>query len=210
MWDGGRSGGFLARGVVRSARQSPVALLALVVALGGTAWAASKAGPSDIANNAIRSQHLAAKQVKMPEVNSKSLGSMFGAGVLGGMVTEFSLESQSSSGGEAIAVVGHGIQPNEDFDFAVPRRTTIRDLHVRIAGGDVVPNGRSVRFFLSRIGGPGGIIDCTIPSGKSRCNSGGQLLVLKPGNRLSAFIEAFGAAVEVPEMTYLFGYREGP
>jgi hypothetical protein len=45
-----------------------VALLALFVALTGGAYAAAKIGAADIANNAVRSKHIKAKEVKMSDL----------------------------------------------------------------------------------------------------------------------------------------------
>jgi hypothetical protein len=46
------------REVGRYIRQHHLALIALFVALSGTAYAASKVGPDDIARNAVRSKHV--------------------------------------------------------------------------------------------------------------------------------------------------------
>jgi hypothetical protein len=196
---------------MRTLRQSPVALIALIVALGGTAWAAARAGSGDIAKNAIRSKHIAAKQVKRPDVNANSLGGAFGAGVLGGMITEFNVEEGLSSATDAIAPIGEGIQPDGHLYVAMPRRTTFRDLHFRLTGGDTVPAGRTVRLDLIRTGGPGAL-SCTIPSGGTRCSSAaGDRLTLRRNQLLGAQIEGVGDGdVELPAMTYLFGYREAP
>ena len=45
-------------------RRNAIGLLALFVALGGTAFAVSKIGPGDIANNAVRSKHITKGQVR--------------------------------------------------------------------------------------------------------------------------------------------------
>ena len=51
------------REVGRYVRQHHLALIALFVALGGSAYAASKVGPNDIAKNAVRSKHIKNGQV---------------------------------------------------------------------------------------------------------------------------------------------------
>jgi hypothetical protein len=50
-------------------RQHHLALLALVVALSGTAYAATKVGPDDIARNAVRSKHIKKGQVKKKDLH---------------------------------------------------------------------------------------------------------------------------------------------
>jgi hypothetical protein len=50
-------------------RQHHVALLALVVALSGTAYAATKVGSDDIARNAVRSKHIKKGQVKKKDLH---------------------------------------------------------------------------------------------------------------------------------------------
>ena len=51
------------RNVGRYIHQHHLALIALFVALGGSAYAASKIGPNDIAKNAVRSKHIKNGQV---------------------------------------------------------------------------------------------------------------------------------------------------
>jgi hypothetical protein len=53
---------------MRFLRQNAIALLALAVALSGTAYAAKKIGPRDIQRNAIRSRHIKRGQVKWKEL----------------------------------------------------------------------------------------------------------------------------------------------
>ena len=50
---------------------SVVATLALVVALSSGAYAVSKIGPSDIANNAVRSKHIQNRQVKAADIKAQ-------------------------------------------------------------------------------------------------------------------------------------------
>src|SRR6476659_1978410 len=77
IWEGRRArirrqGRFvLLRGVGRYIRQHHLALIALFVALSGTAYATSKIGPNDIAKNAVRSKHIKNGQVKLSDTNDK-------------------------------------------------------------------------------------------------------------------------------------------
>ena len=52
-------------------RRNHLGLIAIFIALGGTAYAANKVGSSDIAKNAVRSKHIKAKQVKPGDVSPK-------------------------------------------------------------------------------------------------------------------------------------------
>ena len=58
------------RGVGRYIRQHHLAFIALFVALSGTAYAASKVGPNDIAKNAVRSKHIKNGQVKRADLST--------------------------------------------------------------------------------------------------------------------------------------------
>lgn len=197
------------RGILKQIRRSPVALLAIFVALGGGAWAASKAGPSDIAKDAIRSKHVAPDKVKRSDVNQRSLGRFLGAGVLGGHVKDFGLDAGFSSGGEVVAPAGTSSVIDDAFSVTVSRRLVVQDLHVVLSGGDLMPEDRSLTFTLRRDGNSTPGFSCTIPGGEGSCRSTGRH-VYKRGQRLSAFAEIFGDSnVEVPDMDILFGYREG-
>lgn len=194
---------------LRQIRRSPVALVAIFVALGGSTWAAAKAGPSDIANDAIRSRHIAPDQVKRSDVNEKSLGRFLGAGVLGGHVKDFGLDAGFSSGGEVVAPVGTSSAIDQSFSITVSRRLVIQDLQVLLSGGDVMPEGRNLAFTLRRDGNSTPGFSCTIAGSEGSCRNAGRH-VYKRGQRLSAFAEIFGDGdVEVPDMDILFGYREG-
>jgi len=63
----------LARAIREHLRANVVGYLALFVALSGTAYAASKIGPSDIASNAVRSKHIKSKNVKTPDLANNSV-----------------------------------------------------------------------------------------------------------------------------------------
>jgi hypothetical protein len=52
-------------------RRNHLGLVAIFIALGGTAWAAATVGPGDIEKNAVRSKHIKAKQVKPGDVSRK-------------------------------------------------------------------------------------------------------------------------------------------
>lgn len=52
------------RAIGRYIRQQHLGIIALVIALSGTAWAAVKIGPNDIQANAVRSKHIAKGQVQ--------------------------------------------------------------------------------------------------------------------------------------------------
>jgi hypothetical protein len=197
------------KGLRGQIRRSPVAVLAIFVALGGGAWAAAKAGPSDIAKDAIRSRHVAPDQVKRSDVNEKSVGRFLGTGVLGGHVKDFGLDAGFSSGGEVVAPLGTSSVIDDAFSMTVSRRLVIQDLHVLLSGGDLMPEGRRLTFTLRRDGNSTPGFSCTIASGEGSCRNTGRH-IFQRGQRLSAFAEIFGDGdVEVPDMDILFGYREG-
>ncbi len=50
-------------------RRNHLGLIAIFIALGGTAYAANKVGSNDIAKNAVRSKHIKAKQVRPGDVS---------------------------------------------------------------------------------------------------------------------------------------------
>lgn len=59
--------------IVGYLRRHHIGLLALVIALSGTAYAAGKIGPRDIARNAVQSRHIGKNQVTGADVNERSL-----------------------------------------------------------------------------------------------------------------------------------------
>jgi hypothetical protein len=56
--------------ITRYLAQHALALVALVVALGGSAYAATQVGSADIANNSIRSKDIRDNAVKSPDLGS--------------------------------------------------------------------------------------------------------------------------------------------
>ncbi len=66
--------------LARVFKQHGVGLLALFVALSGTAYAASKIGAHDIRRNAIRSSHIKAGQVKISDLAPSVRGLVTGGG----------------------------------------------------------------------------------------------------------------------------------
>ena len=61
------------RGLGKYIRQHHLALIALFVAFSGSAYAASKIGPSDIKKNAVRSRHIKNGQVKRPDLAANAI-----------------------------------------------------------------------------------------------------------------------------------------
>jgi hypothetical protein len=182
--------------------------VALAIALSGTAYAATKLGPNDIAKNAIRSKHIAAKQVKLPDVNRRSLGKALGAGTLGGEVEDF-----GAGGGvglqAAIAPIGEG-RGTDSWRFVAPKKMRARDLFVRRGAGPV-PAGREVTLAIRRNLGEPDFKEllCRIPAGSSTCGSKGRLL-FRRGDELSAQLRTPSSATALPESLFLFGYRLVP
>jgi hypothetical protein len=188
-------------------RTSPIAYLALFVALGATAWGAGQVTGADIATNAVRSKHIAPSQVKRGDAHKPSLSKLFGSGLLGGQRNDFGVP-EGLSGGDAVAPVGASDAPADAFRVLAPSRLVLRDLLVRAEAP--VPT-RGVRFYL-RKAPQGGILGCKIAVDRSRCASGKKAkLVVARGERFDAWIEDLGPSDEaLPEMDYHFGYRATP
>ena len=189
-------------------RRQALGYLALAVALSGTAYAASKLGPNDIANNAIRSKHIAAKQVKKPDANAKSLSKLFGAGVLGGEVEGFGAGANVGLI-STIAPMGRWAGGADTWQFVAPKKVRARQIYaVRLAGA--VPAGRVVVLAIRRNPGAPDFkeVRCTIPAGAFKCRSKGKL-VFKRGDILGAQLRS-PAGPNLPSSTFLFGYRLTP
>jgi hypothetical protein len=182
--------------------------LALAVALSGTGYAAAKLGPDDIAKNAIRSKHIAPKQVKAADANRKSLSKLLGTGALGGEVRDFGIGGNSGLQ-SAIAPIGEG-SGAESWRFVAPKRMRARDLYaIRVAGA--VPAGREVILAIRRnVGEPDfKELRCTMPAGASRCGSNGKLS-FRRGDVVSAQLRTDSSPAALPDSTFLFGYRLVP
>lgn len=81
----------MGEGVLRYVRRHHVALLALMIALGGTSYAATKIGSKNIKSNAVKSRHIADGQVTAADIGPGVIpgagGSVSGSGITDGSVT---------------------------------------------------------------------------------------------------------------------------
>jgi hypothetical protein len=188
-------------------RNSPIAYVALFVALGSTAWAAGQVTSGDIAADAVRSKHIAPNQVKLADTRKPSVSKLFGSGWLGGQRNDFGIPA-GISGSDSVAAVGASDSPGDAFNIVAPGKLVLRDLMVRAEAPVPV---RGVRFSL-RKGNLAELLSCTIPVGRSRCVSGKKAkLVVQRGQSFDGWIEDVGPSdEELPEMDYHFGYRVAP
>lgn len=196
------------RGLFAHLRRNTLGYAALLIALSGTAYAAAKLGPDDIANNAIRSRHIAPSKVKDKHVNHKSLSRRFGTGALGGQVDDF------SAGGNVgrqvtIAPIGKG-EGVDSWRFAVPRKMRARDPYM-LRGLGAVPAGREVelRIWRNQSTPQAKDIGCTIDGGESRCRSNAKLKFQR-GDILSAQIITPASGTPLPSSDVFFSYRLAP
>jgi hypothetical protein len=189
-------------------RRNTLGYAALVIALSGTAYAAAKLGPDDIANNAIRSRHIAPNKVKSKHVNHKSLSKRFGTGALGGQVDDF------AAGGNVgrqvtIAPIGKG-EGSDSWRFVVPRKMRARDPFMLRTSGPV-PGGREValRILRNQSTPQAAEIGCTIDGGESSCRSNAKLK-FKRGDILSVQIVTPASGTALPSSDFTFSYRLVP
>lgn len=189
-------------------RRNTLGYVALVIALSGTAYAASKLGPNDIANNAIRSKHIAPNKVKNKHVNHRSLSKRFGTGALGGQVDDFA--AGNGVGRQlTIAPIGKG-EGTDSWRFVVPRKMRARDPYMLRSSG-AVPGGREVglRIWRNQNTPQAADIGCTIGGGEVTCGSNAKLK-FKRGDILSVQIVTPSSGTALPSSDVIFSYRLAP
>ena len=129
-------------GVGRYTRQHHLALIALFVALSGTAYAASKIGPEDIKKNAVRSKHVKNRSL-LPKDSKR------------GALAAFGYVSDGPEADDATAVVGYGrgvsavSDPAGSNDYLVTFASSVRHCVVQATAGvgDPKGNGEIVASF---------------------------------------------------------------
>lgn len=189
-------------------RRNTLGYAALVIALSGTAYAAAKLGPGDIADNAIRSKHIAPNKVKNKHANHKSLSKRFGTGALGGQVDDF------AAGGNVgrqvtIAPIGKG-EGVDSWRFVVPRKMRARDPYLLRPSG-AVPGGRELelRIWRNQSTPQAQDIGCTIGGAESKCRSNAKLK-FKRGDIFSSQIVTPASGTALPSSDLIFSYRLVP
>jgi hypothetical protein len=123
-----------------------LALIALFVALSGTAYAASKVGPEDIKKNAVRSKHVKNRSL-LPKDSKR------------GALTAFAYVSDGPEADDDTAVVGYGrgvsavSDPAGNSDYLVTFASSVRNCVVQATAGEGDPkgNGEIVESFPSGI-----------------------------------------------------------
>jgi len=183
-----------------------VALLAIAVALGGTATASHLVvRASDIQKNAVRSKHVKKNAVKLRQLKVGNVARRFGSGVLGGRVDGFTLDV-SQGGDEARPPIGVSESVSELFDVVAPRRMVISDVTVDAA--DPVVRRINLRIRASQ---NIGVVGCIIEIGERRCNSGKARLVVPRGAEIDVWVGDAGPNdVELTDNGYRFAYRVTP
>lgn len=120
--------------IIRSLRRQAIGLLALGVALSGTAYAASQIGPKDIQRNAIRTQHIKSGQVKRADLAGRlrrqieyvgfaTITSERGVPIYLGANQIGTVEADCPRGSYSVAGGHEGLSPNSAVTFSVPTDT---------------------------------------------------------------------------------------
>lgn len=105
-------------------RQNVLALVALFVALGGTAWAAATIGPRDIERDAVRARHIKAGQVGATDVDPGAVqrrvdGTCQAGSTISAVNQDGSVVCQADGGGPPTGAAGGdltGDYPNPQLD----------------------------------------------------------------------------------------------
>lgn len=180
-----------------------IALLALFVALGSGAYAATKIGAGDIENNAVRSRHIKNSQVKLPDLDKKSVSKQFGVGMLGGSGVVPALAA-NVPGVVSLPVLGSG----GGFGMPAPLGMKLRQLRVARGGGGVAARPIIVSLHNDDTGK---FLTCVIQIGTNSCKSGsGQRLAFKPGEMIFAQAVVPSMPVMFSGAELFFGYRAAP
>jgi hypothetical protein len=201
----------------RYIRQHHLALIALFVALGGTAYATATIGPRDIKRNAVRSRHIKNGQVRTGDVADDSLTgkdvnesslSGIGAGVVMARIQD------AAAGGTALRYgAPSGISASSGNEGAVEMSLTqghfkATDIRVHLEAGQVEPND-SAQTFTLRAGEADTGLSCTIGLGgvgNIGCNQAPGTVVDLPGGGapLSIQIHNQGTPVQTADVMVTF------
>lgn len=191
--------------------QHHIGLLALFIALSGTAYAATlprnSVGPSQIKANAVRSSEvknrsLVATDFKLGQLPAGPTGQTGPTGHTGQtgqtgqpgasamMGNTESPPSFLAQGDENVAPSGPSTPTVGSQPQLTPNATVVlRDLSVSLGN---VPGGTASRTFRLQAGGSVGPT-CTVGPSEDACNSGAQTLTVPPGTQLILSTLATGA-----------------
>ncbi|HSI80161.1 MAG TPA: hypothetical protein VK919_05865 [Solirubrobacterales bacterium] len=191
---------------LRFAARHAIALLAIAIALGGTATASHLVvRASDIQKGAVRGKQIKKNAVKLKQLKVGNVARRFGSGLLGGQVEGLTIPA-GQSGDEVRAPIGVSESVGEAFDVVAPRRMVIRDVTVDAAEPVVRRINLRIRADQNL-----GLVGCVIEVGETRCDSGNARLVVPRGREIDVWVGDLGPAdVELPDNSYRFAYRVTP
>jgi hypothetical protein len=178
-----------------------VAVLALFVALGGTAIAVKRnsVGSKQIKKGAVRSVDLKNDGIKGKDVDEDTLAGVGQGAVIGRIngLTSAPLEFGSPSG------TSSSVPPAamEQVEFVSPVAGIASSLTVHLTNA---PPGDSAREFFLTINGESSDLACGIAGG-SDCTSGARTATVKQGDRLA--IAEQTEAAPPPPTDALFGWQ---
>lgn len=148
---------------------------------GGGAYAASKIGADDIADNAIRSRHIKEKAVRSKHVKDDSLKGTdideSSLGGIGGGVMLATLRDMFAAGQGSAVYAPVGVSsPGGGFSVGLaPSRFIATDLRVELDSELSDPNAS--RYFTLRVNDSDTALACTIVTGEQGCSSGERVTV---------------------------------
>jgi hypothetical protein len=208
-------------GLAKYIRQHHLALIALFVALGGTAYATATVGPRDIKKNAVRSRHIKNGQVRSQDVADDSLTgrdvdesslSGIGAGLVMGRIQD------AAAGGTATRYgTPAGIAASSGDESAVEMAIPPYYFHVQATNFRVlleddvgVPEG-STQVFTLRSAESDTTLTCDIGSGHNHgCQTPpGTVADLTAAFPISIKIQNFGSPIQTADALVSFRVLRG-
>ena len=196
----------------RYVRQHHVALLALFVALGGTAYATATIGPQDIKKNAVRSRHIKNGQVGSRDVRDDSLTGAdiaesslraISPGVVMGRIEDlgnFATVFGSPQGIAPASTSEDAVEMTMPYGLTTPPRAA--GLHALLADGLAEPPD-TTQTFTVRSGESDTALSCTIQSGNSGCGAVGTVSI--DNFQLSIKVQSTGSPIPTADAN--FAYR---
>jgi hypothetical protein len=168
-------------GLTRYVRRHHAGLLALVVALGGTAYAANKIHSKDIAPNAVKAKHVKAGAIRAKQIRDGTVGA---AEIGPGAVTDAAIAPGAVGGGDLRCPAGLALRAGLCFENA-PRPAADWDTAIADCAQDnlrlpTVPEG-----YLALSGYPTPAVQMDYWSSDSTSRDAGD-------NQFSALIQHLG------------------
>jgi hypothetical protein len=185
-----------------------IALVALLIAVGGSATAASLITSAQIRDNTIRSQDVRDHSIQLRDLSPAAVSSLrapSGAGA--GIVLANSLGPAPSCGRCEASLSVSGTSTFGSLSTAngqlSPNATIVaRDLRVEI---DAAPGAATRQFIIAYSPFPAGQhLTCSMTGAQTTCDSGDQTLTVPPGSSLLMDVANFGGAAPT---AVRFGWR---